>query len=103
MKAYGGTFICEERVHPRPPAPHITWWGWAFGVEAKTKYDELAKTFAGAERNDATLTLTFSDRADGRPTIVVSLEDVASPRDLPKCSQPLPAGAKSRAVISTMP
>ncbi len=90
-------------MYPSKPGPHITWWGWTFTVDAKTKYAELAKAFAGAERDDAALTLRFGGGDGGRGGVVVTLEDVGGARGIPQCGEPLPAGAKSRAVVSTMP
>jgi hypothetical protein len=102
LRVHGGTFLCEERVYPNRSALHITWWGWAFAVDAKTKYEELATAFVGAERDDAALTLRFGRGDGGTPDVVITLEDVGGGRGIPQCAEPLPAGARSRAVVSTM-
>lgn len=90
----GGTYRCDQRVYPAPPAPHLTAWEWAFAAAPDALAEQLATRLVGAQREGRTF--RFLD-AKGQPEVVV---DVLAPeRSMLGCGD-MPAGTGSLVIAS---
>ncbi len=95
LRKLGGTYLCDQRIYPHPPAAHISAWEWAFPEEPEALAAKLAAELAGAEREAS----TFRYAEGGRVQISVTVH-AESPSKL-GCTA-IPPGTKSLVVASRM-
>jgi hypothetical protein len=98
LRALGGTFLCEQRVYPPPPSPHLTAWGWAFAEDPDSLASKLEGRLAGATREGRTFRFLG---ADGKPQAVVDVREAKAGERVLDCDAP-PPGTRSYVVASRM-
>jgi hypothetical protein len=92
----GGRYLCDQRVYPHPPAPHLTVWEWAFNDEPGALAEKLAKRLTDTEREERTFRWKG---ADGSVEAVVSVEDASTEKSRLDCKN-IPASTRSFVVAS---
>jgi hypothetical protein len=93
LRALGGTYRCDQRIHPAPPSPHISAWEWSFPDEPSALADKLSRVLPGATREGA----LFRYLRNGEVEVTVSVE--SAERSRLSCGE-IPAGARSLVVAS---
>ncbi len=94
LVALGGTYLCDQRVYPQPPAPHLSAWEWAFSDEPAVLAYKLGKQLPGSKREGMTFRYLEGDKVQ----VVVSVHPVG--KSQLRCAKEPPAGSKSLVVAS---
>jgi hypothetical protein len=96
LKELGGTYLCDERIYPAPPSPHLSAWGWAFTDEPEALAAKLAPRLVGAERDGMTFRFLGAG-ADVRT--VLEVRPAPPGAKVLRCDAP-PPGTRSLVVAS---
>jgi hypothetical protein len=94
LLALRGTFLCDQRVYPRPPAPHLSAWEWAFPQEPAALADELGKRLPGAQREERVFRYLEGEAVQ----VAVSVHPLG--KSQLGCSKAPPPGTKSLVIAS---